>query len=42
MRDGTTETVTMTLADRVAMTGHDDQATDGQPARPKRRTFTAA
>jgi hypothetical protein len=32
----------MTLADEAAITGHDGQVTDGQPARPKRRTFTAA
>ena len=32
----------MTLADRAAITGHDGQVTDGQPARPKRRMFTAA
>ena len=32
----------MTLADQAAMSGHDGQVTDGQPARPKRRTFTAA
>ena len=32
----------MTLADQAAITGHDGQVTDGQPARPKRRTFTAA
>lgn len=32
----------MTLADQAVMTGHDGQVTEGQPARPKRRTFTAA
>jgi transposase len=32
----------MTLADQAAITGHDGQVTDGQPERPKRRTFTAA
>jgi transposase len=32
----------MTLADQAAMTGHDGQVTEGRPARPKRRTFTAA
>ena len=32
----------MTLADHAAITGHDGQVTEGQPARPKRRTFTAA
>ena len=32
----------MTLADQAAMSGHDGQVTVGQPARPKRRTFTAA
>ena len=32
----------MTLADQAAITGHDGQVTEGQPARPKRRTFTAA
>ena len=32
----------MTLADQAAMTGHDGQVTEGQPARPKRRAFTAA
>ena len=32
----------MTLADQAAMTGHDGQVTSGKPARPKRRTFTAA
>jgi transposase len=32
----------MTLADQAAITGHDGQVTVGQPARPKRRTFTAA
>jgi Transposase DDE domain len=32
----------MTLADQAAMTGHDGQVTEGQLARPKRRTFTAA
>ena len=40
---GTTETVTMTLADQAAITGHDGQVTSGgKPGRPKRRTFTAA
>jgi transposase-like protein len=32
----------MTLADQAAMTGHDGQVTSGKPARPARRTFTAA
>ena len=32
----------MTLADQAAMTGHDGQVTNGKPARPARRTFTAA
>jgi transposase len=32
----------MTLADQAAITGHDGQVTEGQPARPKRRAFTAA
>ena len=32
----------MTLADQAAITGHDGQVTEGKPARPKRRTFTAA
>jgi transposase len=32
----------MTLADQAAMTGHDGQVTSGKPARPTRRTFTAA
>ena len=32
----------MTLADQAARTGHDGQVTSGQPARPARRTFTAA
>jgi hypothetical protein len=32
----------MTLADHAAITGHDGQVTGGQPARPKRQTFTAA
>ncbi len=32
----------MTLADQAARTRHDDQVTSGQPARPARRTFTAA
>jgi len=32
----------MTLADQAAITGHDGQVTEGQPDRPKRRTFTAA
>jgi transposase-like protein len=32
----------MTLSDQAAITGHDGQVTGGQPARPKRRTFTAA
>ena len=32
----------MTLADQAAMSGHDGQVTEGQPARPRRRTFTAA
>jgi transposase len=32
----------MTVADQAAITGHDSQVTEGQPARPKRRTFTAA
>jgi transposase-like protein len=32
----------MTLADQATITGHDGQVTDGQPTRPKRRTFTAA
>ncbi len=32
----------MTLADQTARTGHDGQVTSGQPARPARRTFTAA
>jgi len=35
--------VTLTLADRAAMTGHAGQVTSsGKPGRPKRRTFTAA
>src|SRR5229473_2290693 len=34
--------MTMTLADQAARTGHDGQVTSGQPARPARRTFTAA
>ena len=34
--------MTMTLADQAAMSGHDGQVTEGQPARPRRRTFTAA
>jgi len=32
----------MTLADQAAMTGHDGQVASGKPARPARRTFTAA
>jgi transposase-like protein len=32
----------MTLADQAAITRHDGQVTEGQPERPKRRTFTAA
>ena len=41
--DGTTQTVTMTLADQAAITGHDGQVTSGgKPGRPKRQTFTAA
>jgi predicted secreted protein len=32
----------MTLADQAVLSGHDGQVTEGQPARPKRRTFTAA
>jgi transposase-like protein len=32
----------MTLADQAARAGHDGQVTSGQPARPARRTFTAA
>ena len=32
----------MTLADQAAMTGHDGQVTSWKPARPARRTFTAA
>lgn len=32
----------MTLADQAVITGHDGQVTEGRPARPKRRTFTAA
>jgi transposase-like protein len=32
----------MTLADQTAWTGHDGRVTSGQPARPTRRTFTAA
>jgi transposase-like protein len=32
----------MTLADQAAITGHDGQVTNGKPARPKRRAFTAA
>jgi hypothetical protein len=40
-RDRTTETLTMTLADRAAMAGHDGQVTGGQPGRPKRRTLAA-
>jgi transposase-like protein len=32
----------MTLADQAAMTGHDGQVPSGKPARPARRTFTAA
>jgi len=32
----------MTLADQAAITGHDGQVAEGQPGRPKRRTFTAA
>jgi transposase-like protein len=32
----------MTLADQAELSGHDGQVTEGQPARPKRRTFTAA
>jgi hypothetical protein len=32
----------MTLADQAVLTGHDGQVTEGQPARPKRRAFTAA
>lgn len=32
----------MTLADQTAWTGHDGQVISGQPARPVRRTFTAA
>jgi hypothetical protein len=42
LRDRTIETVTMTLADQAAMTGHDGQVTSGKPTRPTRRTFTAA
>ena len=35
--------MTLTLADRAAMTGHAGQVTSsGKPGRPKRRTFTAA
>ena len=34
--------MTMTLADQAALSGQDGQVTEGQPARPKRRTFTAA
>jgi transposase-like protein len=30
------------LNNQAAITGHDSQVTEGQPARPKRRTFTAA
>jgi transposase-like protein len=32
----------MTLADQAAIAGHDGQVAEGQPGRPKRRTFTAA
>jgi transposase len=32
----------MTLADQAVLAGHDGQVTEGQPGRPKRRTFTAA
>jgi transposase len=32
----------MTLADQAAITGHDGRVIEGQPGRPKRRTFTAA
>jgi len=32
----------MTLADQAMLTGHDGQVAEGQPGRPKRRTFTAA
>jgi transposase len=32
----------MTLADQAAITAHDGQVTEGQPGRPKRRTFSAA
>jgi transposase len=32
----------MTLADQAVLAGHDGQVTQGQPGRPKRRTFTAA
>jgi transposase len=32
----------MTLADQAVITGHDGQVTEGRPARPKRRAFTAA
>jgi hypothetical protein len=39
---GTTDTVTMTLADQAAMTGHDGHVTGNRPGRPARRTFTAA
>ena len=41
-RDWTSETVTMTLADQAAITGHDGQVTSGKPGKPKRRAFTAA
>ena len=32
----------MTLADQATIAGHAGQVTSGKPARPKRRTFTAA
>jgi hypothetical protein len=32
----------MTLADQAVISGHDGQVAEGQSARPKRRTFTAA
>jgi hypothetical protein len=32
----------MTLADQAVIGGHDGRVTEGQPGRPKRRTFTAA
>lgn len=34
--------MTMTLADQATIARHDGQVTSGKPARPKRRTFTAA